>query len=29
MLLCLNAVVAFIVRTVLFLVYPRWYEKAV
>lgn len=28
MLLCLNAIVAFIVRTVLFLVYPRWYEKA-
>jgi ABC-type dipeptide/oligopeptide/nickel transport system permease component len=29
MLLCLNAIVAFIVRAVLFLVYPRWYEKAV
>jgi ABC-type dipeptide/oligopeptide/nickel transport system permease component len=29
MLLCLNAIVAFIVRTILFLVYPRWYEKAV
>jgi hypothetical protein len=29
MLLCLNAIVAFVVRAVLFLVYPRWYEKAV
>ena len=28
MLLCLNAIVAFVVRSVLFLVYPRWYEKA-
>lgn len=28
-LLCVNAVVAFIVKTILFLVYPRWYEKAV
>lgn len=28
-LLCVNAVVAFIVKSILFLVYPRWYEKAV
>ena len=28
-LLCLNAVVTFAVKTVLFLVYPRWYEKSV
>lgn len=28
-LLCVNAVVAFIVKTILFLIYPRWYEKAV
>jgi ABC-type dipeptide/oligopeptide/nickel transport system permease component len=27
-LLCVNAVVAFLVKTILFLVYPRWYEKA-
>ncbi len=27
-LLCLNAVVTFAVKTVLFLVYPRWYEKS-
>jgi hypothetical protein len=28
-LLCVNAVVAFLVKTILFLVYPRWYEKAI
>ncbi|MEM5947939.1 ABC transporter permease subunit [Spirochaetia bacterium 38H-sp] len=28
-LLCVNAVVVFIVKTVLFLIYPRWYEKAI
>jgi len=28
-LLCVNAIVTFIVKTVLFLMYPRWYEKAV
>jgi ABC-type dipeptide/oligopeptide/nickel transport system permease component len=28
-LLCVNAVVAFIVKCFLFLLYPRWYEKAV
>lgn len=28
-LLCLNAVVTFAVKTVLFIVYPRWYEKSV
>jgi len=28
-LLCVNAIVAFIVKTILFLLYPRWYEKAV
>ncbi|MGI5173958.1 ABC transporter permease subunit [Treponema sp. OMZ 840] len=28
-LLCVNAVVAFLVKTVLFLIYPRWYEKAI
>ncbi|MBP3709957.1 MAG: ABC transporter permease subunit [Treponema sp.] len=27
-LLCINAVVSFLVKTVLFLIYPRWYEKA-
>src|SRR5512133_1571671 len=27
-LLCVNAVVAFIVKSILFLIYPRWYEKA-
>jgi len=27
-LLCVNAVVAFLVKTILFLIYPRWYEKA-
>ena len=27
-LLCVNAVVAFIVKSFLFLIYPRWYEKA-
>lgn len=28
-LLCVNAIVTFIVKTVLFLMYPRWYEKAI
>ena len=28
-LLCVNAIVAFLVKTILFLVYPRWYEKAI
>lgn len=28
-LLCVNAVVAFLVKTILFLIYPRWYEKAI
>jgi ABC-type dipeptide/oligopeptide/nickel transport system permease component len=28
-LLCVNAVVAFLVKLILFLIYPRWYEKAV
>lgn len=28
-LLTVNAVVAFLVKTVLFLMYPRWYEKAI
>ncbi|MBQ9239086.1 MAG: ABC transporter permease subunit [Treponema sp.] len=28
-LLCINAVVSFLVKTVLFLIYPRWYEKAI
>ncbi len=28
-LLCVNAIVAFVVKSFLFLVYPRWYEKAV
>jgi ABC-type dipeptide/oligopeptide/nickel transport system permease component len=28
-LLCVNAIVVFAVKTVLFLMYPRWYEKAV
>ena len=28
-LLCVNAIVAFLVKSLLFLVYPRWYEKAV
>ncbi len=27
-LLCVNAIVAFLVRSFLFLIYPRWYEKA-
>ncbi len=27
-LLCVNAIVAFIVKSFLFLLYPRWYEKA-
>ncbi len=27
-LLCVNAVVAFMVKSFLFLIYPRWYEKA-
>ena len=27
-LLCINTIVTFLVRTVLFLIYPRWYEKA-
>lgn len=27
-LLCVNAVVAFLVKAFLFLIYPRWYEKA-
>lgn len=28
-LLCINAVVTFAVKTILFVMYPRWYEKAV
>jgi ABC-type dipeptide/oligopeptide/nickel transport system permease component len=28
-LLCVNAVVAFLVKTILFLIYPRWYEKTI
>ena len=28
-LLCVNAIVAFLVKSFLFLLYPRWYEKAV
>ncbi len=28
-LLCVNAIVAFVVKSILFLVYPRWYEKTV
>jgi ABC-type dipeptide/oligopeptide/nickel transport system permease component len=28
-LLCLNATVVFVVKTILFLMYPRWYEKAI
>jgi len=28
-LLCVNAIVTFIVKTVLFVIYPRWYEKAI
>lgn len=28
-LLCVNAIVTFIVKTVLFILYPRWYEKAI
>jgi hypothetical protein len=28
-LLCVNAIVAFIVKSILFLIYPRWYEKAI
>jgi ABC-type dipeptide/oligopeptide/nickel transport system permease component len=28
-LLCVNAVVAFLVKSFLFLIYPRWYEKAI
>ena len=28
-LLCVNAVVSFIVKTILFLIYPRVYEKAI
>ena len=28
-LLCINAVVSFLVKTILFLIYPRWYEKAI
>ncbi len=28
-LLCVNATVAFLVKSFLFLIYPRWYEKAV
>lgn len=28
-LLCINAVVSFFVKTILFLIYPRWYEKAI
>jgi ABC-type dipeptide/oligopeptide/nickel transport system permease component len=28
-LLCVNAVVAFMVKSFLFLIYPRWYEKAI
>ena len=27
-LLCVNAIVAFLVKSFLFLLYPRWYEKA-
>jgi ABC-type dipeptide/oligopeptide/nickel transport system permease component len=29
LLLCVNAIVVFIVKAVLFLMYPRWYEKAI
>jgi ABC-type dipeptide/oligopeptide/nickel transport system permease component len=28
-LLCVNAIVAFLVKSFLFLLYPRWYEKAI
>ncbi len=28
-LLCVNAIVAFIVKSILFMMYPRWYEKSV
>jgi len=28
-LLCVNAIVAFVVKAILFVVYPRWYEKTV
>ncbi|MGI5059231.1 ABC transporter permease subunit [Treponema pectinovorum] len=28
-LLCVNAVVSFLVKAILFLIYPRWYEKAI
>lgn len=28
-LLCINAIVSFIVKSILFLIYPRWYEKAI
>ena len=28
-LLCVTAIVAFLVKTILYLVYPRWYEKAI
>jgi ABC-type dipeptide/oligopeptide/nickel transport system permease component len=28
-LLCVNAIVAFVVKSFLFILYPRWYEKAV
>jgi ABC-type dipeptide/oligopeptide/nickel transport system permease component len=28
-LLCVNAAVAFLVKSILFLIYPRWYEKAI
>jgi len=28
-LLCINAVVSFLVKSILFLIYPRWYEKAI
>jgi ABC-type dipeptide/oligopeptide/nickel transport system permease component len=28
-LLCINAIVSFFVKTILFLIYPRWYEKAI
>ncbi len=28
-LLCINAVVSFLVKTILFLIYPRWYEKSI
>jgi ABC-type dipeptide/oligopeptide/nickel transport system permease component len=28
-LLCVNAIVAFIVKSILFMIYPRWYEKAI